>query len=324
MTKTETAQEIVIRRAKGSEMYRVINLITEAFSKEISISGLNIRRLESMARLYRLLSYFFPITDFLGIDIETVLVAVSNGNVVGEIHAVPHGRRIWSLDSAAVDSQFRGRGIYRKLLKEAVEYISKKQGRKILTSLWTTNMAPVKVTNELKFNILEEKKLLYLESINTSISQNKGNVKIRNAERNDVSSIREICEKLCHAQAETCNTVAADFSESMMQSFRNRITQLHSQKWIMEFNGEIIGYVKIAYTSSEEAANIEHFYVLPSEAFSEHVDFLLREVLTFLRNQSIGKVTASINAEWNEVIKRFESLEFKSVASVYEMEKTFP
>lgn len=324
MTKTETTDEIVIRRVRGSEIYQVIKLITEAFEREISITGLDVRRLWRMARFYRLLSYFYCFLDVLSIDFETILVAVTHGKVVGEIHAVPHGKRVWSLDSAAVDSRFRGRGIFKNLLKEALEYISERQGERVITSLWTTNIAPVKVTNRLKFEVFEEKALLYLEDINALHLKTKGNINIRNAERTDVKKIHEVRKALCPKQIEICKTAAENFSESIIQRLRNRITKVNSKKWIMELKGKVIGYAKVTYTSTEEAANIESFYVLPSEAFSEHIGILLNEVLAFLKLQNIRMVTASINNEWKEVIRRFESSGFRFIASIYEMVKVFP
>ena len=324
MTKTETTEEILIRRVRRSEIYQVIKLVIDAFSGEISITGLDVRRLWGMARFYRLLSYFYSILDILGVDFETILVAVAHGKVVGEIHAAPHGRGVWSLDSAAVDARFRRRGIFKNLLKEALKYISERQGERVFTSLWTTNIAPVKVTNKLKFEVFEEKALLYLEDINAWHLETKGDVNIRNAERTDVKKIHEVRKALCPKQIEICKTAAENFSESIVQRLRNRITRVNSKKWIMESKGKVIGYAKVTYTSTEEAANIESFYVLPSEGFSEHIDILLNEVLAFLKLQNIRKVTASINNEWKEVIRRFESSGFRFIASIYEMVKVFP
>lgn len=324
MTKTETTDEIVIRRVKGSEIYQVIKLITEAFEREIMITGLDVRRLWGVARFYRLLSYFYYVLDILGIDFETILVAVTHGKVVGEIHAAPHGKRVWSLDSAAVDSRFRGRGIYKNLLKKALEYIYERQGERVVTSLWTTNIAPVKVTNRLKFEVFEEKALLFLANINTRHLETKGDINIRSAERTDAKKIREVHKALCPKQIEVCKTLDGHFSESFIQRVRNRITKVSSKEWVMELKGNIIAYAKVTYTSTEEAANIESFCVLPSEGFSKYVSILLNEILAFLKLQNIRKVTANINNEWKEVIRRFESFGFRFIASIYEMVKVFP
>lgn len=322
MTKMEATEDIVIRRVKGSEINHVIELTIDAFSKEINLTGLDVQRLWRLAKIYRLLSYFYYIFDVLGIDFETILVAVTNGQVAGEIHAVPHGKRVWSLDSAAVDARFRGRGIYRNLLKKALEYISERHGETVITSLWTTNIAPVKVTNELKFEVVEEKALLYLEDVNIQTLETKGAfLNIRNAEPEDAKNIHELRNALYQKQIDEFKTAAEYYSESIMQRLRNRITKVNSRAWIMELKGKVIGYARVIYTSSEEAANLESFYVLPSDTSSEYVSILLNKVLVFLRHQNLRKVMASVNNEWKEVIKIFESFGFRIIASIYEMVK---
>lgn len=321
MTRTETAEEIVIRRVKGNEIGQVIELIAEAFQREISITSLDVQRLWGMARFYRILSYFYFILDLLRIDFETVLVAVLDGRVVGEIHPVPHGRRIWSLDSAAVDARFRGRGIFRKLMKEAEKYISERQGEKIITSLWTNNTASVKVTNELKFEVFEEKVLLCLQHINTQYLETKSNARIRTTKRTDRRKIYEIRKGLYQKRIEVLKNVQESCSEPIMQRIRNKVTRTKSEKWIMESEGKTMGYAKVTYTSKKEAANIESFYVSSSKAFLENIDLLLSEILIFLKHQGIEKVTASLDIERKEVIKRFQVFGFESIASLYEMVK---
>jgi len=318
---TKADNEVTVRRVKGSEIYRVVDLIIQAFSMEISIIGLDVRRLRGMARLYRMLSHFYPVIDALGVDFETILVAVADEEVVGEIHLVPHGKRLWSLDSAAVDSRFRGRGIYRKLLTEAVRYIFKRHGERIVTSLWTTNIAPVKVTNELKFEILEKKELLCLEDIHASFPETKRGIYVRSAEEVDAKEICKMCSRLYPGRDETCRAVLDDFSESLLKRLRNRMTQSNSRKWIMKLNDEIIGYAKVTYTSSEEAANLEYFYVLPLEGSSDHIGIFLDEILAFLHCHNVVKATVSVNGEWKDVIREFERRRFRSVASIYEMER---
>lgn len=324
MTKTDAPEEISIRRAKGREINQVVSLTIDAFSKEIGITGLDVKRLWRMANFYRSLSYLYPIFDVLGVYFETILVAVTHGSVAGEIHLVPHGKGVWSLDSAAVDARFRGRGIYRSLLKKALEYISDRHGKTVVTSLWTTNIAPVKVTNELKFDVVEKKSLLYLENINAQPSETKANIYIRNVKPADAQKIREVRNALHQRRADKFKDAAENHSESVLQRFRNKLANVNSREWIMELEGKVIGYAKFVYTSTEEAANIESFYVLPSERSPEHVGILLKEVLAFLKRRSFEKVTASVNNEWEEATRSFENSGFRSLASIYEMVKVLP
>jgi ribosomal protein S18 acetylase RimI-like enzyme len=314
-----TLKEMVIRPIKSKDFDQVLELFSEAFKNKTMITGVDVQRYSRIAKLYRLVEIFLPVSDFFHKDFETILVAVSGDRLIGEIHVVPHGKDVWSLDSSAVDTNFRRRGVYDKLLNESLRYIFKRHGEQIVTSLWTTNVAPVKMTNRLKFEVFETQVLLRLEQCYIPTAEFDKDVLTRDVKLADLDEIYRICRILSPKKMKAYRMAPQDFRDSILSRLMSKITWSHSKKWVIEVKGKIFGYAHVTFIPPEETGKIESFYVLPSDRSSELTSFLLHEVLKFLANKNIRMLITCINEERRETIEIFKSFGFKPIASVYEM-----
>ena len=315
-------KRMTIRTIKSDDFDQLLKLVGEAFRKEEEISGLSVQRLRRLARLYSLIEVFLPVLDIFHADLETILVAVSGDKLIGEIHVSPVRKRIWSLDSAAVDKMYRGQGVYKKLLSAALEYIRSKGGRKAVTSLWTDNVAPVKMTNRLGFRVFVEEILFRLEIDKLPVREsNRLDVSMRKMGRTDVKKVYEMIRTRDPEKTKAFEITQENLVDSFIRSIRNRITWTSSERWVMEKKDEVVGYVHITYTPRQQAGEIRSFYVLPSNEASDLVAFQLRKVLSSMRKKEIRKVTTFLNKDWNETIELFKKSGFEPIASVYEMVK---
>lgn len=321
----KTCEEIVIRRIKKGDFEQLFPLIAEGFERQIEIVGLDMKRLQRMAKFYRLISNFMFLFSLLHIDFETILVATYNDKVVGGIHMVPHGRHIWSIDSAAVDKNFRGHGIYRRLRQEAVNYIRKKCGQRIVTSVWADNIAPIKIVlGEMQYDVFATETLMVYEPCEISESDNIEGVRIRDVQGSEVEQIFEICQTAYPKKVRAYGNTPKDFSGSILRRIRKRISGISSKRLAIEVEGEIVGYVHLTYTSPKEAGNIEFLCLLPSVNPSVLVPSLARYVSQFLAEKNIRKVVVSLNEEWKETIEAFQKFGYKPFASVYQLMKNYP
>jgi L-amino acid N-acyltransferase YncA len=310
---------MLIRPIKSKDFGQVLELFSEAFKNEAKITGVDVQRYSRIAKLYRLVEIFLPVFDLFHKDFETILVAVSGDRLIGEIHVVPRGKNVWSLDSSAVDMNFRRRGVYDKLLNESLRYIFKRHGKRVVTSLWTTNVAPVKMTNRLKFKVFETQVLLRLEQCYIPTAEFYKDVLIRDVKLADLDEIYRICRILSPKKMKAYRMAPRDFRDSILSRLMSKITWSYSKKWVIEVKGKIFGYAHVTFIPSEETGKIESFYVLPSDGSSELTSFLLREVLKFLAKRNIRMLITCINEEWRETVEIFKSFGFKPIASVYEM-----
>ena len=314
-------EKMVIRPIRKKDFDQLFELVGKSFRKEIQITGLDLQRLSRIAKLYDLIEMLLPVLAVFRRDSETILVAVSGNRVIGEIHVVPHGKRIWSLDSSAVDVTFRRRGVFKELMKKSLKYIYKRNGERITTSLWADNVASIKMTKRLGFKIFEKEILLQFKANGIPTVEFDENVLVRAIRRDDVERVFEICEILSPKKMQVYKSTPDDFLDSLFTRVMSRITWSCSKKWVLEIQGKIMGYVHITYVPQQAAGKIESFYVLPSDKFSKLTNGLLSKVLEFLATRNVKRVTTGLNEEWKETIQMFKRFGFEPVASVYEMIK---
>lgn len=317
----ELLRSMTIRQIRKRDFNQLFELIRKSFRKEAVTTGLSVDRFSRATKFYILIKIFFPIFHVLHKDFETILVAVSGNRLIGEIHLSPQGRKIWSVASSAVDPMFRRRGVYKKLLREALRYIYEKHGKRVVLSVWADNIPAMRAYNRLGFKVFENELLLRVELDEIPIVKFDGDVMVREVKSSDVDGIYDICKALSPKRMETSEMKPEDFLDSFLSHITNRTAWSHSKKWVMETQGEIVGYVHFNYTPPQEAAKIDSFYVRPSSNSSKLASLLLSKVLRFLAVKRIKKVTASLKEEWKETIDTFESFGFKTVASINHMMK---
>jgi glycosyltransferase involved in cell wall biosynthesis/ribosomal protein S18 acetylase RimI-like enzyme len=313
-------EKMVIRRIRGKDFEQLFRLIREGFEKEIAIVGFDTRRLLRAARLYRHFSAVLTLLDTLHLDFPVVLTAVSGDTLIGAIHLVPYGKGTWSIDSVVVDKPFRGHGVYRRLMNEAVKYVFEKHGKGIRQSVWSDNVAPLKVAAELKFETIERTILLVLELGGVSKTRFDKDVQVRSFKPNDKEQIDEICKSIEARRLDAYKRMSEDHHGSF-NHLVDRIVGSRSKRWVIEAHGKPVGYASIRYTSSREAGYIEHFCVIQSNDSSRFERTLMDTILAFFATENVSRVVATFNEERKQTLEMCEQLGFKPVTTLYELFK---
>jgi ribosomal protein S18 acetylase RimI-like enzyme len=311
-------QEIVIRRIKRKEFARLFKITGET-SNARTVTGLSEQRFWRIAKLYRLVEIVIPVLGILHKDIfDTILVAASRNEIVGEIHLVPLGRRIWVINSAAVDPTFGGRGVFKNLMRQGLRYISARQGERVFGSFRTDIIAVDKVMVKLfGFEIFEKLLLLQLKLHQIPNVELDENTSIREANRSDAERIYQLTKSISPNKTQIRKTAPSDFLDSSLGRVANRLMWSDSRRWVMEVQGKIVGYTRFTYTPPQESGELESFYVLPSNESLTLVRSLLGAVLKFLYERNIRKIVVYLDEEWKPTIETFEGFGFKPVASYY-------
>jgi len=313
-------ERMVIQRIRGKDFDQLFRLMSNGFRREIAIAGFVTRRLSQATRFYRRFSTFLPLLDAFHVDFPTILVAVSGDTLIGAIHLVPHGKGVWTVDSVAVDTTFRGHGVYRRLMKEALDYISERRGKRVVQTVWTDNAAPVKIAEEFKFEVFEEDILLSFEFSDVSLVEFEKDVLVREYKPADKDQIYELCRSIESRRTEAYENMFEGFHGSPSRYIMGKLIGSHSRRWVIEVGGKIAGYASVTYTSSSEAGHIKYFCVIPLDD-SKREMILIKAILAFFAMKNIGKVVVSLDKERKQTIEIFKQAGFKPVASLYEMIK---
>jgi len=309
-------QGIVIRRVRRKEFDRLFEITGEtSYAKRVT--GLSEHRFLRIAKLYGLVEVAFPFLDVLRKDVfDTILVAASGDRIVGEIHLVYLGRRIWAISSAAVDPAFGRRGIFKSLMGQGLKYISSRHGERVFGSFRTDITAVDRVMCKMfGFEIFEKLHLLQLKLHRIPDVELDENAAIREANRTDAEKIYQLIKSISPKKTRIRRTAPSDFIDSSLSRVAEKLMWSHSKRWVMEMQGRIVGYVRFTYTPPQESGELESFQVIPSSESSRLIRSLLGAVLRFLYERNIRKIVVYLDDEWRSTIETFESFGFKHIAS---------
>lgn len=125
----------------GRDLRPVAELIADAFTNELDPRGLAaLREMRIMSHLSGLLKLLSRSTGDLD-DVFTGYVWVEEGHIVGNItvqRADKYGNR-WQIANVAVAPAYRGRGIARRLLDEALRHVQAADGRWAVLQVYDHN-----------------------------------------------------------------------------------------------------------------------------------------------------------------------------------------
>jgi len=315
-------EKMVVRRIRGKDFDQLFRLIAEGFKKENAITGFDARRLQKGARLYRRFSPLFPILNVFRVHFPNILVAVSDGILIGAINLVPHRKHVWSIDSVTVSAAFRGHGVYKRLMTEALNFVSQKGGKRVVQSVWTDNVAPVKVSKQLEFTVFEEDIMLATQFSKAPLVDVNKDAHVREFRSTDKEQVYEIFKSVTPDRLEVYDNVHEDLDISFLGHIADKLAGSHSKRWVIEAQGKTAGYASVKYTSSNEAGKIEHFFVTPSNDSTKLEDALINTIVAFLATRNIGKAIISLDKQRKQTIETFRQADFRPFASSYEMMKT--
>lgn len=315
------SDKIVVRRIKTKDFIRLLQILNTAFQREITIVGLDSSRLLSFKRYHAFIEMFYPVFDFFHKDYPAILVATLADKVVGEVHLAPVGKRMWTIDSLAVDPSYSGRGIGYHLIKGSTEYIKKKRGKKALSSIRTDNIPALKIAEKLGFLPFQKTSLFFHEIKNQPNARIPRDVSIKGFQPTDAEEVFKVCKVADPTKTKAYIMSPKDFHTSPLEWALNRMLQLHSEKLVLEVEGRIVGYAHVTYTSQHEAAKIESFCLLPNPDLPRLADALLIHILNSLAERNIKKVIVNLNEKREETIETIKQKGFRPLASFYEITK---
>lgn len=116
-------KEFVVRFLKPRDVRSLCELLTGSFRKEYEEQGLDVWGFE---RQYRLVAWANRLLTPLGLDFFQVVVAVAGERVVGTMASFPVDRQRWYQGFGAVDRRFRGRGLYKHVIRKSLEGIARR------------------------------------------------------------------------------------------------------------------------------------------------------------------------------------------------------
>jgi GNAT superfamily N-acetyltransferase len=253
-------------------------------------------------------------------DYPTILVATLEDEVVGQVHIVPLGKGIWTIDSLAVDPSYIKRGVGGHLIEGSTEYIKMKRGKKAISSIRTDNAPALRIAEKLGFSPFQTTSSYFCE-IDPQSTKIPENVVIEGFAPNDSEGVFEICRVVDPTKTKAYHVSPRDFLTSPLEWISNKMLHLRSEKVVLRVDDRIVGYAHVIYTTPHEAAKIKSFCFTPNPDLKRLEDALLAYVLNLLLKRNIRRVILNLNRERERMIETIKQRGFRHLASFYEISK---
>lgn len=228
-TQASGLRPIDVRR----DLSEVADLIGNAFADELDQGGL------SALREMRTLGQMGPFTQFLSrvssdfYDMLGGFVWIEDNHVVGNVtiqRADTYGQR-WAIANVAVAPSFRGRGISRKLMAAALEYIAGRSGKWAVLQVRENNEIARGLYERMGFDTLGGIGEYRLDRVPTSL--NGGPLNVRPLQNNEWHAAYEL------AVANTPSLM------QWWQSVRADDFQMHIERRLQESFLRLVGHSRV-------------------------------------------------------------------------------
>jgi ribosomal protein S18 acetylase RimI-like enzyme len=294
----------------------LLELTQRAFKAEIEMGGFDEQRFKRTAKLYSLTRFLMPILDLFHIDYPTILVATIDDKVVGEAHLAPFKKRMWTIDSLAVDPTCRGRGVGFDLIKRSVDYLAKRQARRVLSSMRVDNTSANRIAQKLGYEIFEERTTLLREAVGFVKPDNYG-IFVRDVKPKDAKRIHEMAQTIDAVRTQAFEIHPEDFSGSLSQTVMNKLKGTYSKRFVAESDGQVVGYAQVVYTTPKEAASAELLCPYRSDELSKIASTLLNRIADHIIPRGIKRIIVSVSRARKEETEALTSLGFTPIADMY-------
>lgn len=321
-TTTDSGERaVVVRRIRSGDFVRLNEILNSAFQREVAIVGFDSGRLMGFRKYHRIAEVLYGIFDFFHKDYPTILVATIDNRVVGEVHLVPLRDGVWALDSLATDPVYTKQGAGYNLIKGAIEYITRKRGRKALSSIRTDNTPALKIAEKLGFTPYQKTIVHYHQIASIPETTSTPDFRIRKFQSTDADEAFKIMTETDPTKTQASEMTPKNLQTTLIENLINRALQAHSEKLIIETQNKIAGYAHVTYTSPKEAARIEALCTLSGINGNNLTETMLIHMLKLLKRKNLTKVTITIDEKRQNTIEILKKLGFTPIASFHEISK---
>ena len=302
-------EEIWIRDFRRPDLASALKVLELSFVDEFDLEGLDPERTEKMANqmfgvLGRILRGFLKI---LGKEFFRLLVAEIDGRVVGTI-MVSRQRRVAYISAVAVHPDFRRRGIARRLVGSALQYIKTQKMKRAVLHVITTNSPAKTLYLDLKFKNFEKVALLAANVEGITSPEHIKEIEMTNFRESQADAAYE----LLRTSEDPKHLEIFDYrKDDLKTTFFERIFHLdHKEQLIASRNGRIIGYAEATYTTSREAGRIGNVQVSPELKGRGVEEMLVYAGARKVKRAEIKRVIGTASSQRPELIAAMTKLGF--------------
>jgi len=301
---------VIIRDFKREDFDEVIEGVEKSFVEEFEITGLDPdvwRKL--VGRRFSILGKtVFGVLRFLGREPIKFFVAVVDGKIVGTTIVTKH-RNTGHVETVMVHPDFRRRGIATKLIETALNYVRKRKFVRAVLQVSSNNNAAKDLYRKFGFKKFDQSVYLSVNVDSLPGFEKPDGILVRGFQKSDIDDVYAFIK----SSRDPNLLQIYDFrKDDLKTSLLDRMARMSTEKKIVAvYDGKIVGYASLGYTTAKEAGRIRSLEVSPELASTGIVEELIRKCVDYVKPSGTKTVLVAVPLAKEGLIKRLEALGFK-------------
>lgn len=306
----ELVDDVLVRDFRKSDLHDLLEVLGLSFAEELEVSGFDPDHAKKMVdQMFGIIGrIFLGFSKLFGKEPIKFLVAEVNKRLVGTTMVNKRGK-VGYISAVMVHPTYRRRGIARKLIKNALDYIQKKKMKRAVLHVVSTNVPAKSLYTELGFREFEKIAHLVGNVDSFSPPENVEGVQIRSFQKNDTDAVYELVK----SSEDPKHLETFDFKKNDLKtSFVQRVFHFFTENKIVALqDNRIIGYAQAIYTTPNEAGQIRNVQVNPEMRSKGIEEMLIHSGINEIRKIETKKIRGTASLKRPELITAMKRLGFE-------------
>jgi len=306
----EIVGDVLVRDFRKSDLNDLLDVARLSFAEEFEVTGFDPDHAKKMAdQMFGIAGrIFLAFSKLFGKEPVKFLVAEVNNRVVGTTMVTKRGR-VGYISTVMVHPTYRRKGIARKLMENAIDYVQKRKMKRAVLHVMSTNVPAKSLYTKLGFK--ESEKIAYLVGNVDSFSkpENVEGIQIRSFQKNDIDAVYELIK----SSEDPRHLEIFDVKKKDLKTpFVERVFHFFTEnKTVALYDNSIIGYAQTIYTTANEAGQIRNVQVHPGMRSKGIEEMLIYSGINEIRKVGTKKVLGTVSLKRPELIAAMRQLGFE-------------
>jgi ribosomal protein S18 acetylase RimI-like enzyme len=313
---------VLIRDFRKSDLDDLLRLLPVCNAEEFEASGFDPDHVRGMVNRWFGWGgrFLFGLLRLFGKRPLKFLAAETDGKLVGTTIVEDRGK--WSSISVVmVDPDFRRRGIATRLMTRALEYVRQRGKVRAVLGVLSTNVPAMDMYVKLGFRAFENSICFVGETGSFVAPEDVDGVVIRPFRNDDLDEVYTLVE----ASEDPVRLKMYDFRKSSLKTpFLARFFRTSKEKkFVAAYNGRIVGYAKVSYTTPNEVGRIGFVHANIEGKKLGVEKLLVNSARREVENGGVNRFRIIVPSTQQELVETVKALGFKKAFAVDGMTAEF-
>lgn len=306
---------VLVRDFRKSDLDDLLRLLPVCNAEEFQVTGFDPDHVRGMVNRWFGWGgrFLFGFLRLFGTRPLKFLVAETDGKLVGTTIVEDKGK-LSSISVVMVDPDYRRRGIATRLMTRALECVRRRGKVRAVLSVLSTNVPAMDMYVKLGFRAFEHSIYFVGETGSFVAPEDVDGVVIRPFRNDDLDEVYT----LVVASEDPVRLKMYDFRKSNLKTpFLVRFFRTAKEmRFVAVFNGRIVGYAEVSYTTPNEVGRIGFIYANVEGRKLGVEKLLVNAARRVVENADVNRFRIIVPSTQQELVETVKALGFKEMLTV--------